>query len=1270
MSCDPKYSKRGVFMKSTKRVIALMLCLLMAIGMISGTAVFSVETYTVSGAFGTQGKDDGAPSNPAKVVLIEKGGKRYNAAVSENGKIGTYSVDVPSGTYKVVIEKPGYLAYTINGVQVANCDFAIPEVALLAGDLNGDGKINTKDLAVMMRGFSTEEAFADLRKLADINEDGLLTVEDIAVIKPNNDVSKGFYEWTAVKELKTDYRHNPIGIDYETPEFNWVMESAKRGEKQTAYELGVASSYQNAVNGEFDVWYSGKVDSNSTHAYYGEINGTNGTTAATLEPRTEYYWSVVSYDMNGKAIPATQIAKFETGLFGDFGSANKWIQSDGAFYSQTKATVIVNLTVTQGAYGIYFGVSKDSSEKHMWQISLTAHGSSKLRYHYNENGSWKVIGERDITFIFPNGEEQIGKPIDLKLELDNGVVKSYINDNFVFDYTMTSKNKAIGRIYDHKSTGETGTINDIKVYDENNTLITSGFEDKTLAGSLFRKQFTLSQPLAQVEKARLYSTAAGSQIMYMNGKRASDDYMAPGKSQYTSVLYYQTYDVTPLLLDGDNTVAADVGHGWYNAGAVASNYGTNIGLKAKLVVTYKDGTEQIIDTNSTWLGTSEGPNTTDRYYIGQYIDARNKIDGWNENGSVSRKWTEALESDTFRTSNGYLITDNLVGENMEPVRNTMILKPVSVANPEENIFVYKFDQNMVGTARFTAKAPAGTEIVIKYSEWLEKTSDKVNLAAYGGHNGTDKYIFRGDEEGETFEFDQVYHGFQYIQIEGLPEALPLDAVEGLVLTSDMERTGYFESSNPKINRYVENVLWSIRGNFVSTLTDCPTREKNTWTGDAQIFAAVASYYSNVFNHYRNFQDMTRMSQFGDGGIPELVPTQTKPGADGTTTKTPSGWADCIVVIPWEMYNQYGDITIIEDNYDAMKKWINFLITKKVTNTTDPTDVATYFVRPDGNYGDHLAYYNNRANYGYHVNEYRTTQMVWRETSYAEVGTAFSGYSCYILAEMAEEIGRTEDAAYYRDLHQKFAGAWRANFLEADGITSKANSQTSYAMGLFFNLYEDSKREAAAQKLAEVVANEDYKQTVGFIGMNILYPALADNGQFDTAMKLMENEKYPSLLNMVNNGATTIWETYGGYGMSGNHYVFGAPARWLYTDVLGIAHGYQSGNEGYRHFELRPTYASYDTTSVTWAKGSFNSNCGLIKSDWKLSEDRSTFTYNCTVPANTSATLSLPIESATATITEGGKPVSESEGVVFIKEENGRRYFEITSGVYEFVVNNN
>ena len=1091
-------------MKNIRRITALILCSVFLLCGIGYTAAAPTATFNVEGIFVTSSEAEAESSKPARVTFLEKGGVRYDATVSEDGNLGGYMASLEAGIYDIIIEKPGYLAYKVTGVRVGNRNVQIPELAILPGDLNGDGSINTKDLAVFMRGFSTEPEYAHIRALADFDEDGTLNISDLVYIKPNYNKSKENYEWTNVMKLQTDYRYNPLGIDYTEPEFNWVMESTKRGEKQTAYRLGVATTYKKAVDGEFDVWDSGKIETDETHAYYGRSTAADGKEAEALLPKTEYYWTVSSWNADGVEMPSHEVAKFETALFGEFGSENKWIES-GERYYKNEGTVEITFRATTEKFGINFFVGEDGS-RYMWQFQFKDEGVH-INPHYHGANGWEITSSYDsgisvdISSIIPGGAAAIGTPVTFRAYIENGKVVTYVNDQFAFEFAARGTNKYMGKVYAHSSGGETGVIEKVKLTDKDGNVIVDGAAvDTTLAAALFRKQFTLSQDAENVEKARLYATAAGNHIMYINGTRAGDDYMAPGKSKYTEVLYYQTYDVTDKILDGDNTVGAEVGHGWYNAGAVAANFGTNVGLKAKLIITYKDGTEQVIDTDSTWQGTLEGRTTTDKYYIGQYVDGRKIIDGWCENDNTDERWSAVSAMDTFKTNSGYTMSKRLVAENMEPVRNTEIWHPTSVTNPAENTFVYKFDQNIVGTSRITAKAPAGTEITIKYCEFL--TGGMISGTEYLSHNGTDKYIFRGDENGETVEFDLVYHGYQFLQIEGLSEPLDFSCVEGLVLTSDMNRSGYLETSNTKLNRYIENVLWSIKGNFVSTLTDCPTREKNTWTGDAQIFAAVASYYTDVYNHYRNFQDMTRHAQFADGAIPELIPNMSGTSADGNNTKTPSGWSDCIIVIPWEMYNQYGDITIIKDNYDAMKKWIDFVLTKKIYEDDNGTvvdkEAPEYivdkkYVRIDGNYGDHLAHNNNKTGYGYKDQEYRSTE-VWRETSYAEVGTAFTAYSCMILAEMAEEIGETEDAAYYRDLHGKFAKAWRTNFVKEDGITCVSGgtsdadgsnyvagegSQTSYAFGLFFDLYEnEEKKRAAAEKLSEIIEKDGYIQTVG------------------------------------------------------------------------------------------------------------------------------------------------------------------------------------------------
>ncbi|MBE6704112.1 MAG: hypothetical protein E7583_02505 [Ruminococcaceae bacterium] len=1156
-------------MKRLKALTALVMSIIMIVANMTGFALADAENLqyvTLDGCF------VGPFADEAKVFVYGRDGARYACEVIAEEDYGVYSTEVVPGKYDIVITCKGCLPVNMENILVGSSGLTVKDIPLVSGDLNGDGAVDTLDYAVILRGFSEEPEFEQIRKIADLNGDGLVLVDDISELKSNIGRKKQTIKWTNVMKLQCDYRNNPLGMDETDARLSWVLDSTKRGQKQTAYEVGIATTKEDAENGNFDVWYSAKVYSDLNYAVIGaenvgEVEG-EPVEFCGFEPATRYYWTVTVYDKDGEAVKASDVAEFETGLFGDFGNDNMWI------------------------------------------------------YHSDAS-------KADLPAV------------------------------------------------------------------------------------LFRKQFTLEQSLSMVESARLYSTAAGNQIMYMNGLRASDDYMAPGKSQYTTILYYQTYDVKDILIDGDNTVAAEVGQGWYNAGAVQAKYGKNVGLKAKLVITFSDGTQQIIDTDSTWLSTNEGPTYTNRYYIGQKVDGRKYIENWNTNNCTSDKWQSVVAAKTFTPEDaGADITDKLVAENMNPVRVYKEIEAISVTNPRNGVFVYDFGVNMAGTSRITAKAEVGTEMIVRYGEVL---SGATVYDAYE-HNGRDSYIFRGDTSGETVEFDLVYHGFRYIQLEGLSEAPALSDVKALFLSSDVDLTMEFETSNEKLNILEENGRNSLKSNYVSAITDCPTREKNTWSGDSNLSAGMASFYANVYNHFRNFEQMFASSQYHDGAVPELAPSITPPSATakGTSTKTPAVYSDVIVQVPYEMYLAYGDKRIILEYYDNMTAWMDFLINKKIYKKGDSEtaylSIPYYldpekadWIRVDGNYGDHLSRYRNIQGRGYREKEACTTNYVWRDISYAEVGTAYAAYSCMMMAEMAEIIGKTEDAEYYKEIHAKLAEGWRNNFLREDGYTAVSDgvttsttnggvteyhydynvtrlvngvscenlgAQTSYAYGLAFNLYEnEEKARLAAGNLATIVEREGFAMTTGQCGMRQLFDTLTQFGYYDHAMRIMEREEFPSFLHMVNEGATSMWEGYWN-SMSCNHFSFGQGIRWMYENITGIRHGYDAQNAGFRHFELAPGFSLYDGATVTWAKAKFDSVNGTIESAWELSEDGNIFTYNCTVPANTSATLILPIFSSSSVIKESGSDVSLSEGVEHIKTEGGKAYFEITSGVYSFKVENN
>ena len=1166
-------------------------------------------------------------SGGSKLTVSRSDGWRNTRLLNEPASKVDVALSLTPGVYTIKLERDGYLNTVIENIIVDNRDLTLGNFDLVCGDVNNDGMVDKLDLLATRRFIGKEYVGTDF------NGDGNTDLFDTIMIKENYTKTQTPEEYTNIVDLLCDMRRDPLGIDISSPYLSWKLSSTKRGQKQTAFRIVVSSSLENFNNGIYDVW---------DHSENSSAMGINYAGAA-LEPRSEYFWTVFVTDKDGNTIVPNTVARFETALFGDFGDNNHWISAENAAFDNTKAKLDVKMTLNNSAVGVTFCQSDDYVKYLMWQINVST-GKVMFRPHYYTGSGWGLFTEMDLSDIFPSVKDCIGVPFVMTIEINDGVLDTYINGTKIHSITNPTYVGRIGNPELYLGGAESGTI-DWDLYDENGNFIYEKTQDKLLpyCAQVFRKSFDLSEDLA-VEKARLYVTSAGCHEMYMNGERCSDDYLAPGKSDYNTELYYQTYDVTDMILSGENTLAGQVGVGWYNGGPIGSAYGMNLGLKAKLIITYKDGTEQVIDTDSSWLSTKDGPVTVNRLYTGQTIDSRKNIHNWNKNGSTFAGWSEVKVNDGIGIN-----LNNLVGENTMPIRVIREVHPVEVTNPADKVYVYKFPTNMAGTVRITASAPRDTAINIKYAEMLTASgfADISWMCPYegGDQNGRDNYIFSGTGD-ETFEFSMVFHGFQYMEITGLDEPLPLENITGLVLSTDSERIGYFESSNELLNKYVENTVRSQESNFIGAIMDCPSREKNNWTGDAQGFSSTGTYLFNCYNIYRGFQEMTLSVQNDNGVVPEIVPLGGNKSPDAT--KTPSAWSDCIITIPWNLYNQYGNREILEMSYDGMKKWADYLIR---------TCADDGYVRIDGWYGDHVPVDRR-------LTEGEGLQLV---------GTAFSSYSINLLSKIAGILGNTADQAYYKAESDKFAAAWRNTFLLEDGVTCKIDAQSAYVMGIYFDLYDtEEKKQLASDHLAKLINEGDAElgfepgcQTVGFIGFPIVQYTLSRYNNVDTAFTLLEQTKLPSILYPVTQGATTTWEHYPKEA-SLNHFMSGTFTAWIFSDLVGISHDYAEENAGYRHFVLRPTYGG----SLTHVKGSLNSQSGLIESEWSLSDNGKTFTYDCVVPANTSATLMLPVESENAVITEGGKDISLSEGISFIKTENGRSYYEITSGKYHFVVENN
>ena len=938
------------------------------------------------------------------------------------------------------------------------------------------------------------------------------------------------------------------------------------------------------------------------------------------------------------------------------------LQKEPSAFACSTFTVDVDYIIDKDAFGLIFGAS-DTQNFYMWQVNAST-DTVKLRPHQWIKGNASLVDEISLSNVYQTKQDAIGKKSHMTVSVNNGEIKTYINDELVdtrqvaeFDFGgigLRASSESF-RVDNIVVKDESGNIIHKYDFDEgvrcdcNGGTITDGMLSVTTgpiyakdsglveAAPMLRKEFSLS---GNIKSARLYATAAGIYEMYINGAKVGDSYLNPGSTQYNETILYQTYDVTDMVKQGDNAIAGMLGHGWYNG--AYRYFGANVALLAKLLVTYDDGSTDIIVTDGNWHYSANGPIFSNDYFMGEEYDATREQDGWDQAKFDDSDW---LMAGVYTKSS--LGIGDIIAQDYEPIKNNITLSPIEVTEPEDGVFIYDFGQNMAGIPRIKITGDKGTTIRVRYGEMLN-LKDMVNGDGEEGtlytenlHAAlnTDYYTLKGDPNGETFEPSFVYRGFRYMEITGIDQAIPLDDIQGLVFYSALEETGTFESSNELVNKLYQNTLWSQRDNFMSIPTDCPQRnERWGWTGDAHVFARTASYNMNTYAFFRKYTRDMRDTQTSDGKYPDVSPGHIPTGWTFQNGNATSGWGDAGVIIPWQMYLQYGDKAIIEENYEAMCKWIDHLVQS-----------SDNYIRAKGWTGDWLS--------------------IDEKTPFGVTDTAFCAYSSDLLSKMAQLIGKTEDAQHYSEIYNNFKAAWNREYVNSDGST-KCGTQTSYVLGLQFNLFADDVRENAAAYLVKNIKDRGYKLTTGFLGLSYLNPVLTKMGYADVAYRLLEQVETPSWLYSVTTGATTIWEAWDslvinedGSSMvnstSFNHYSHGAVCEWLYTDVAGIDR--DESNPGFKHIVLKPSVGG----SLTYAKASYDSVYGKINSGWTLEGNK--LTYKATVPANTTATLYLPI-AADGVVYEGNVLAEQSEGVTFVSSSGGQNVYELVSGDYTFTLN--
>jgi alpha-L-rhamnosidase len=560
-------------------------------------------------------------------------------------------------------------------------------------------------------------------------------------------------------------------------------------------------------------------------------------------------------------------------------------------------------------------------------------------------------------------------------------------------------------------------------------------------------------------------------------------------------------------------------------------------------------------------------------------------------------------------------------------------------------YIFDFGQNLVGRVRLRVKAEAGTTIRLRYAETLKdgpasKTGDiyRDNLRTA---EQIDYFTCKGDPEGDTWEPMFTFHGFRYVEVNGLPSPPTKSDLTAVVMHSDTPLTGDFECSDPLINQLQKNIDWGQRGNFVDVPTDCPQRDERLgWTGDAQVFIRTAAWNRDVQGFfYKWFRDM-RDAQGDEGQIPSVIPdTGAAPGDGGPA------WADAGVICPWTMYLTYGDKSVLQTQYESMSRFVGYLETITIDGLRSHPDYKGFH-----GFGDWLAQDGSGKTDG--------------GTPKDLIGTAFTAYCASLMEKIATVLGKTEDAAKFKALFDRTRETFATRYVTPAGLVYPG-TQTAYCLALHFDLLPEALRPAATKALVADIKSRGNKLTTGFVGSPYLAHVLSDNGRADMAYKLLHQKQWPSYLYAVTQGATTIWERWDGWthdkgfqdaGMNSfNHYAYGAIGAWMYQRVAGI--DIDEANPGYKHIVLKPLPFGSD---LTHAKAHLETVYGRVESSWQLEND--TLTWEITVPPNTTATAYLPAALSIESATEGGKALSEANGVA--SEASG--VLQLVPGKYRFV----
>jgi alpha-L-rhamnosidase len=759
---------------------------------------------------------------------------------------------------------------------------------------------------------------------------------------------------------------------------------------------------------------------------------------------------------------------------------------------------------------------------------------------------------------------------------------------------------------------------------------------KTDRMPLLRKEF---KEASKIESARLYISGLGYYEVHINGRKIGTQVLNPGWTNYEKTVLYSVHDVTAEISQGRNVIGAMLGNGWWNPLPIKlfgrwdlRNY-LQTGrpcLIAELHLKYSDGTKKIIVTDDTWIS-APGPVMRNNVYLGEHYDARYEQSNWDKAGVLSKEWSQA------RVVSGP--SGKLSLQVQPPIRITRVIRPLNVKMVRPDTFIIDMGQNFAGVAKLRVKGKAGTKVTIRSGENIFKDGTlnyhttvmtQIRKGGISGGPGApanawqeDSYTLKGggvEEWAPRFTF----HGFRYVEITGWPGVPTVNDIEGLRMNSDLEQTGSFQCSDQLLNKVQAAIDWTFKSNLFSVQSDCPAREKLGYGADMVVTANAFIYNYDMLHFYRKAVRDFADEQLADGGITETAPFVGIADRGYGGDSGPLGWQLAFPFLQKQLYDFYGDKRIIAENFDALKKQIDFL---------------------EKHAFEGLYYWD--------IGDHETLDPKAESFS----ASCFYYHHVVLASEFAGILQRKDDSLRFENLATNIKRSIIKKYLVPNTGRFDNGTQSAQIFALWYHLSPE--KDLTIEKLMDEFMRHRYHVSGGIYATKMMFDVLREIERNDVAYKIASQGDFPGWGHMVNSGATTLWESWAfpeKYA-SQNHPMFGSVSEWFFCSVLGI----NPVAPGFKKIKIKPQPAG----NLIWAKGTYKTVRGEVGCSWKLGKN--SFELDVSVPSNTTAEVWIPAEKGSS-ISEGGKALGEKL-IKVITTLDKFIVVEVGGGQYQFRVAN-